>query len=247
MQMTKDDLANLVGLQEQDRILDSLKASIDQVPLDIEALRAESAREKAAVAAVKEQLTQVQLRKKEKELELSQKEEEARKHGRELNAVKTNEAFKALQSEIDKAKAAAGDLETEILLLMEESDKLSREEKAKAGELKTAEAEIGKRISVLDAKKAELEGKHAAEKAKREAMAAAVNAELLSRYEGIRQRRQGVAVSRLDNGTCTVCHMKQPPQILINIAKGIRLTICESCQRILYSPEPAGAKPTPAL
>lgn len=247
MPMTKEDLAKLVGLQEQDRILDSLKASIDQIPVDIEALRAESAQEKAALAAVKEQSTQVQLRKKAKELELSQKEEDARKHGRELNAVKTNEAFKALQNEIDKAKAAAGDLETEILMLMEESDKLSREEKAKAAEIKTAEAEIGKRIQSLEAKKAELDAKFAAEKSKRESLASAVLAELLTQYEGIRRRRQGVAVSRLTGGTCSVCHMTQPPQILVNIAKGNRLTTCESCQRILYNPEPAGARPAPAV
>jgi len=46
------------------------------------------------------------MQRKEKEGEMAQKEEAIRKHGTELNQVKTNDAFKAILKEIDDKKAA---------------------------------------------------------------------------------------------------------------------------------------------
>src|SRR5689334_14383037 len=104
MPINKQDMLKLVALQEQDKLLDSVSAAIALVPKDIDAIKAEVDEEKKRVAAAKEKTTQLQLKKKNKELDLSKLEETARKHGTDLNSVKTNEAFKALQGEIDKAK-----------------------------------------------------------------------------------------------------------------------------------------------
>jgi len=243
MQITRDDLAKLVLLQEQDRIIDALEAAVSDAPVQIAALHAESAAEKAAVAEVKDRLTKLQLQRKEKELDLAKKEEEARKHNIELNAVKTNQAYKALQGEIDRCKSEAGEIETHVLMVMEEADVLAKEEKAKAELLKAAEARIAQKIAALEARKAENEGKLSAEKGKREALVVGVPADLLTHYDNLRRRRAGVAIARLNGNTCTVCRMNQPPQILVNIAKHNAVVSCESCQRILYIAEAADAKP----
>jgi len=243
MHITREDLARLVVLQEQDKVIDALQAAVSDAPAQIAALRAESDAEKAAVAAAKEKLTNLQLRRKEKELDLAKKEEESRKHNIELNAVKTNEAYRALQTEIDRCKSEAGEIETEVLMLMEEADALATEEKAKSAALKAAEARIDEKIRALEARKSENEAKLAAEKAKREAFVAAVPLELLAHYDNVRRRRGGVAVARLNGNTCSVCRMNQPPQALVNIAKGNTVISCESCQRILFVAEAASAKP----
>ena len=243
MQITRDDLAKLVFLQEHDRIIDALQAAVSDAPGQIAALRAESEAEKAAVAEVKGRLMKLQLQRKEKELDLAKKEEEARKHNIELNAVKTNQAYKALQAEIDNCKSEAGEIETEVLLIMEDADALAKEEKAKAELLKAAEARIADDIRGLEARKAENESKLSAEKGKRDAFVVSVPAELLTQYDNLRRRRAGVAIARLSGNTCTVCRMNQPPQILVNIAKGSTVVSCESCQRILYTAEAADAKP----
>jgi predicted nucleic acid-binding Zn-ribbon protein len=243
MQITREDLAGLVGLQEHDRLADSLQASIAEVPGRLEALRSESASQKAAVADVKDRLTRLQLKRKEKELEAGQKDEEIRKHSRDLNAVKTNEAYRALESEMGRAKAEKDRIETEIIEILMECDVLAREEKAKAAELKSAEVRIGSAIGEIEARRRDLESQLAARQAERSAAAAQVPAGLVSEYDRIRVRRQGVALARLNGLTCTVCRMNQTPQTEVDLRRGDRLILCGSCQRILYSPELMGAKP----
>lgn len=240
--MDKQDLAKLVTLQEQDKLIDSMRAAIDLIPQDIAAIRAEFEGEKTRLDGSREKAKNIQLKKKEKELELSQKEEAARKHSQELNLVKTNEAFKALQKEIDKAKAEAGQIETDILMLMEEADAVSKEEKVLAGEIKKIEADVQARIKALEDRKAAQETQLAAEKSRREASTQGIPADLLSLYEQTRTRRKGVAVSRMRDNMCDVCHILLTPQTVVNVRKGTKVMVCESCQRILYCLESAPAK-----
>src|SRR6266700_559637 len=101
MNLTKDQLQQLVRLQEADSYLDAIQAQIDKIPVDIQAVEAALESEKSHMAELKSKSQKLQMAKKESENELSQKEEAVRKHHQELNLVKTNEAYKALQSEIE--------------------------------------------------------------------------------------------------------------------------------------------------
>jgi hypothetical protein len=243
MNAAKVDLSKLVTLQEYDKIIDALLAVIAGVPGQVAALHAEADAERAAVAAAKDVYVKLQLKRKDKELDLGKKEEEIKKHNIELNAVKTNEAFRAMQSQIDHCKEEASAIETEILVLMEEGDGLSRDEKEKTVALKAAEVRIQEKIKVLEAQKAESEGKLAAEKGRRDVFVAAIPVELLTHYDNVRRRRAGLAMARLEGETCTACRMVQPPQTMVNLAKCSQIVCCESCQRILYPSELAGANP----
>src|SRR2546428_8836840 len=146
MALTKENLIQLIAIQEADASLDRVKSDMDKIPVFIANLREAIENEKSKASGLKNQLLSLEKRKKEKELELAQKEEAAKKHGAELNAVKTNEAFRALQTEIERAKAQGSAIETEILEIMEDLDATRKDEKASAvvvsGEVKNLEAEI---------------------------------------------------------------------------------------------------------
>ncbi|HVE14050.1 MAG TPA: C4-type zinc ribbon domain-containing protein [Elusimicrobiota bacterium] len=243
MPITRQDLAKLADLQEQDRRIDVLAAALALVPQDIAALRGELDSEKGRLAAHKDKATQTQLRKKEKELELAKQEELIRKHTSDLNQVKTNEAFKALQGEIDRAKVQAGELETQILVIMEEADALVQDEKKLKADFARAEADVNSRVGVLEARKSEQEAQLAAEKSRRESMTQGIAAEVISLYEQTRKRRKGIGLSKLKGNVCEACHMTLPPQVVINVAKGTTLITCDSCQRILFSTDPAPGAP----
>lgn len=243
MAIDKDAIARLVALQELDRRLDDLKAAIARVPEDVAALREEVRQEKERVQQAKAKSQAIQLKRKEKELEMSQKEQAIRKHQQELNQVKSNEAFKALLKEIDEAKAQVGDLETEILTLMEEADAAAREEKALLGEIQKFEADREAQVKVLEQRKAELERELAGQEERRQAALEGVPAEALSVYDQTRRRRAGVAMAPVDGGkNCGVCRITVRPQAILNLTKGRSLEFCDGCQRILYLAE-AAAKP----
>lgn len=241
MPVTRQEILRLVELQEHDKVLDELRRALERVPRDIAALKGEVEGEKGKLEAVRQRSRELELKKKDRELALAEKEQAIQKHQRELNAVKTNDAFKALLKQIEEAKAAVSDLETEILELMESADGLKKEEKAAREELARFEAANGKQVAVLEARRAELEQRLAAGEARRQELRAPVPEELMGLYDKTRERREGVAMAPTHGETCRVCHMKITPQSMIDLAKSAKVVMCDSCQRILYKPDLAPA------
>jgi len=241
MALTKDGLRALVALQEKDKILDARQADVDAVPPKIAAVKSDLESEKKRMDAAKAKTLELEKKKKTKELDVAAKEDAARKHGVQLNEVKTNDAYKALQAEIAKEKAAAGDIETEVLVLMEEIDKSRAEEKALAVELKKIEEFSKKDLEKLDAELSHAKGEHAQAKTDRDAAAAAVPADSVKVYEHIRSRGKPDAVVPVVDGHCSACQINLAPSLLAEVTKLKTLAVCESCQRIIYKPEQVAA------
>ncbi|MCX5797498.1 MAG: C4-type zinc ribbon domain-containing protein [Elusimicrobia bacterium] len=244
MAINKETIQRLVAVQEQDAVLDGLQKEMDRIPRAIAALRAGLEAAKAKHAEAKAKIIGFEKQKKEKELEMAAKEEAIRKHTMELNQVKTNDAFKALQHEIDQAKEAGSQIETEILEVMESIDAGRGDEKSAAAELKAAEGKANSEIAVLEGELGELKAKHEARKSVRDEAAALVPADMMRVYSHARMRGKTDAIVPVDGGNCSACRINLAPQMIVEVTKAKALVICESCQRILYKPEPA-AKAAP--
>jgi len=239
MAFTKETIQHLVAVQQQDAVLDGLQKEMDRIPREIAAIQAGLAAAQGRLAEAKAKTIGFEKKKKELELELASKEEAARKHSMELNQVKTNDAFKALQHEIDAAKAAGSQIETGILEAMEGIDSGRKDEKAAAAEFKAAEDKTKGAIGVLEKEGAELKAKYEAQKAVRDEAASTVPPEMMKVYAHARMRGKLDAVVPIDGGNCSACRISLAPQMVVEATKAKSLVICESCQRILYKPEPA--------
>ena len=106
----KDEIKALLSVQERDLELDRLSGELAAVPKKISEIKKSIDDAKKALEEAKKEVTQLQLAKKQKELDLDGQESAVRKHSTELNAVKTNEAYKALvggnrQSQTGKVRA----------------------------------------------------------------------------------------------------------------------------------------------
>ncbi len=241
MPLTKEDLQRLIALQGQDAALDKVKAELDRIPREIDAMRAALDGEKARFGEAKARMITLEKKKKEKELELASKEEAARKHGGELNSVKTNEAFKALQNEIERAKNEGSAIETEILELMEAIDACRRDEKAAAAELKAVEDRSKSEVAVLEGALAQAKSRFDAAKAERDQAAVGIAPEAMRIYDHVRSRGKLDAVVPIEDKNCSACRMLLAPQVIVEATKAKNLVTCESCQRILFRPEPVKA------
>ena len=191
--------------------------------------------------AAKAKTIDLEKKKKSKELDVAQKEEAARKHTGQLNELKSNEAYKAMQIEIEKEKAAAGDIETEVLVIMEEIDKSKAEEKVLAVELKKIEDFSKTDLAKLEAELSHAKGRFEGAKAERDAAAEPVPADLMKVFNHLRSRGKPDAVVPVTDGHCGSCQMTLSPALIAEVAKLKSLAVCESCQRILYKPEQAAA------
>ncbi|OGS00374.1 MAG: hypothetical protein A2V88_07800 [Elusimicrobia bacterium RBG_16_66_12] len=239
MALTKEALQSLVALQEKDSVLDSIQKEIDAVPPRIAALKADLEGERRHMDAAKAKIIELEKKKKTKELDVAAKDEAARKHTSQLNELKSNDAYKAMQAEIEKEKAAAGDIETEILVIMEEIDKARAEEKAATADFKKTEEFSKKDLEKLEAELSHAKGRHAAAKAERDAVVAPVPPELMKVYDHLRSRGKPDAIVPVVDGHCAACQINISPSMMADVTKQKALVNCDSCQRILYKREKA--------
>lgn len=243
MALTKEALQALVALQQRDKFLDSIQKEIDAVPPRIAALKADLEGEKKHMDAAKAKILELEKKKKSKELDVAAKEDAARKHASQLNDLKSNDAYKAMQGEIEAEKKAAGDIETEILQIMEDIDKAKQEEKAAIAEFKKTEDFSKKDLEKLEAEMSHAKGRFEEAKKERDEVAGKVGAAEMKVYNHIRGRGKPDAVVPAVGGHCGSCQITLTPGITLEIAKLKTLVTCESCQRILYKPEALAAAP----
>src|ERR1700743_1237869 len=135
-------IPRLIDLQTIDLKIAGLRAQLEAFPKRIMDLDHKLTGARAAVAAAKDaQVTPVKERKKF-ELDVEQWKERARKYRDQSGAVKTNEAYKALQHEIANAEAEVGKAEDRQLELMMASEEVEGRLRHAEGGLKEAETSV---------------------------------------------------------------------------------------------------------
>lgn len=237
--MHTTEVKSVIELQGKDTSIDELAERAASVPAEIAALREAFEAKKNSMNTARETLVQLRVDRKAKELAVTEKEEEIKKHHRDLNSIKNNDAYKALQAEIERARKEQDGLETEILGLLEAIDAAAEEDKKLQAETQKLQAENELRIKALeDAGKATEAALESARKG-RDAFAAGIGAEILEKYEFIRARRKGLGVARVledKDGklSCGGCNMGLTAQKAIDVRTHDALVFCDSCQRIIY-------------
>ena len=161
-----------------------------------------------------------------------------------MNRIKNIKELQALQREIDQIRQANGEAEEELLNLMVEIDGLKGEIKAKQETLIEAQQDWQQKQEALQAQIAAID--QAVEKAsiRRQSIAQAIDAVLMSRYQLIFSRRGGTAVVEVTGGICQGCYMNIPPQLWNEIIRSDKVNLCPSCQRILYYKAPEAQEKT---
>ncbi|MGE5219689.1 MAG: zinc ribbon domain-containing protein [Chloroflexota bacterium] len=156
-----------------------------------------------------------------------------------MNRIKNAKELQALQREIDQMRQGNGEIEEELIKIMQEIDGLKAQIQAKETEMAAMQDEWQKKQKELEDQVQSLDAAVAEALTRRQSIASQVNGDLISRYEMIFSRRGGVAVVEVAAGICQGCYMNIPPQLWNEIIRNDKLHLCPSCQRILYV-KPAG-------
>ena len=151
-----------------------------------------------------------------------------------MNRIKNVKELQALQREIDLMRQANGDLEEELIKIMQQMDGIKTQIQAKEAEMAALREEwqkqqqtLGNQITGID--RAVMDAAN-----RRQSIAAQITGDLISRYELIFSRRGGTAVVEVSGGICQGCFMNIPPQLSNEIVRSDKVHLCPSCQRILY-------------
>lgn len=236
-------LQNLLELQNADLRLNEARKRLAGFPAklaDIDATlgSAKTQLEKAKAA----QLVALKDRKKY-DLDVEQWKDRVRKYKDQSSQVKTNEAYKALQHEIDQAEAEIARAEDRLLEQMVASEEYDRQIKAAERALKEAESVAASRQAALEAERSATQKEASALEAERNRVVPSIPENMLDHYERIARKHNGTALAEVRDEKCTACGMRVRPHVFQEMRRSSseELFHCETCTRILYYVEPDGS------
>ncbi|MDR3275278.1 MAG: C4-type zinc ribbon domain-containing protein [Endomicrobium sp.] len=233
MEKLKQDLELLYELQNYDIKIDNVKEKIEKTLALIKEKKEILEDKKAEIYLKKKKFLELSSMKKEKDAVLDSKEKAISKHSMELNTVKSNNTYKALLLEIEKAKADKNVIEDEILGLMDEIDKESIVMKFVENEFKELEQKVKSEISEIENFAEKLKEEIIKVEKEREEYKLKVNKMILTHYERLRECHYGQGVCLVEDESCSGCGMVLRPQLINQAQKCQELVFCDNCSRIL--------------
>lgn len=235
-----EELQVLWSLKALDEQQVTLKNALARFPEQRAELEHRIQHEKGRLELLKNRLADLQKNRRVRERDIEAASTEEKRFQSQLFAVKKNDEYTALLHEIEAAKAKRSAIETEVLVMLDEEDKVLRERPAIEQELATAERETAERRAHIDREEAEDRERLAAVEAERARHLARLPIPTRSRYERIHVSREGRAVVAIQKGACGGCYRGQPPQTLQEARRGDRLLLCDGCGRLMIWPPGTG-------
>ncbi|MBD3288046.1 hypothetical protein GF337_04520 [candidate division KSB1 bacterium] len=229
------ELAQLVKLQEIDHQIMKLKASLGNLPEQVEMLERQLNSTKAEINILKEELDQIDAEKRKLEGEISLLGEKKKKYQEQVYSVTTNKEYDAISAEIETTKAHIEERENTLLDFLDREEKVEQNLEEKEEQINELDSSFKEKDAVLKQKKKANEEELNKLEKERTSIVSQIRKPLYSRYERIRKARGGAALSEIKNYTCQGCFATIPAQTVVEVRKMTDIILCETCGRILIS------------
>jgi len=230
----KEKLLLLIKLQDCDSQLVKLSAKKKILPENIEKLDKEFILFKEGIETNKIKYDELKSRHTENENKIKKVNEGIVKTKERMLEVKNNKEYQAMLKEIEIAESSRGEIETQIISLLDELDKLSVLVKKDEEILKQSRGKYEQEKKAMEDDLNAVDTDVANWEQKRIDLQKDVPDELLVRYERIKKRNKGVGVTSVWKSVCNGCHMNIPPQLYNELQRSDDLLSCPNCNRIMY-------------
>ncbi|HEX8434368.1 zinc ribbon domain-containing protein [Archangium sp.] len=238
----REKLKALAELQKVDLEVASLRKAADVHPRQLADLERELGAARSAIEAERNRVADIEKQKSTLEQNIADEKDKVKKWEARLAEQRSTREYSALAREIDIAKKANQTMADELVELVKTLAAAREAVKGKEAEFASRQEQLSGRMTELKGKLSQAEGQVKALEGKRSSVAAAVDANLLRRYETVRKKKLPAMVGVVA-GTCQGCNMNVPPQLYNNLRVSLGTDVCPSCHRIIYAVE---ALETPA-
>lgn len=168
-------------------------------------------------------------------------EEEREKYEKQMDQIKTQREYEALDKQIKDLSAQEAELRKEIQKQEAFKDDLQSQLEKEKNLIAKQEEEVKNEQNKI---KQELKDKQKILKSleKEEArIIPGLDEDILFKFERIIKSKGGVGIVPIRNGVCTGCHMILPMQFVNDVRAGEKIYFCPECSRILFFQEDGGS------
>jgi len=223
----------LIAMQKCDDKISEKENLKLELPKQLQTLIQEEQEAKEDVAETIEEINQVILHQKDKEILIKQNKEKALKYEEQLAAIKTNKEYKALNSEIALLSSLNSELESEIIALMEQENRLKELKVEREKVLQVKHKSLTDQEDVIKEEIAGLDGQIDKLKNERNSYVVDLPKTMAKQYKVLIINRNRKAVAFEQAGACSACGFKVRPQLIIELEKQDKILFCENCNRFL--------------
>ncbi len=230
----KEKLLLLIKLQDCDSQLVKLSAKKKILPGSIEKLDKEFSSFKEGIEKSKTKYDELKSRHVENESKIKKINEGIVKTKERMLEVKNNKEYQAMLKEIEIAESSRGEVETQIISILEELDKLSVLVKKDEEIFKQGRNKYEQEKKAIEDELNAVDTDVAAWEQNRMDLQKNVPDDLLIIYEKVKKRNKGIGVTSVWKAVCNGCHMNIPAQLYNELQRSDDLLSCPNCNRIMY-------------
>jgi predicted nucleic acid-binding Zn-ribbon protein len=225
----------LYDLQLIDLEMDAKKAALADIASRIGESEALD-RARASLADEEEHLAELERGQRERESEADDlKAKAAVAEGKLYGGnVKNPKELSSIQEQLKIYQAKMKDLDDKTLNIMEQIETVEQGLSAGRDELAQMEQEWQAEQESLTGEQSELSAFLIELENKRDELASKVEKPTLDLYHALRQKRQGKAIAKVEQGICQGCRIALPMSEMQRVKTGQTIVQCGSCERILY-------------
>ncbi|UCG80286.1 MAG: hypothetical protein JSV60_10020 [Desulfobacterales bacterium] len=237
----KQQINLLVELQRKDQAIDRLRWRMREGPERIQGLEKELHRLEEDIEADKLRVQELQKAQRQYEADIEDAIAHIKKSQGRLMSIKNNKEYQALLKEIEETERGNAKKEDKVLACLEELEKLNKEIEAKEKDLSSMRDHLKSEEITIEKEVAHIEKELSDMDRFKVKLKQTIDSQLLAKYEQIKARSGGIAVSLVNDATCSECHLSIPPQMYNELQRQDTLKFCPNCQRIIYWKEAEAA------
>lgn len=234
-------LNELRRLQDVELQLASIRRNRDGKARRVEVQKARVRQLEARIDEYRKAAQSQQMKIDELTLDVASREDSVDKHRQALNKAKTNKEYAAILTAMNTEKADSSKVESAVLQLMEEMNKIKSDGAALEAEREKALADVAGAEQVLQAYDAQSKAEKDRLTGERLQIAAGIEPQAMSTFDRTAQRHEGEAMAAVvklrakgDEWACGGCNLKITLDMVNALAVRDEVRLCGACGRILY-------------
>ena len=228
-----ESLLHLYELQKVDTQLDDLIESRGELPERVEEMRRNVDEQDEQLAQIRRDIKDIEERSRDLSGETVDLREKVERYKAQQFDVKTTREYDAITFQLeDSQRRLHNNVET-ISRMGIELEQLKIDEQQMSQDLDEMRRELGEAETALKEVLADTEEEEKQLMVRRDELEKKIQPYYMTIYNRVRPAKGGVAVVPLKNGVCGGCYNAVPRQLVLELKKGEKHTVCEYCGRII--------------